>query len=47
MKLLKKWLLCYFYNPNKNNISKALDDLKYDNVILLGDFNIESEEENL
>ena len=46
----KKWLLCGGYNPNKNSINyflehigKALDTYlgKYDNIILLGDFNCE------
>ena len=38
----KKWLINCSYNPNKNNISKALDafSTKYKNVILLDDFNV-------
>ena len=52
----KKWLLCCSYNLDKNKIlphlhviSKALDDLskKYDNLILLGDFNNEPEAKNM
>ena len=44
----KKSLLCCSYNPNKNLINKHLDEIgrnldllssKYDNFILLGDFN--------
>ena len=46
----KKWLLCCSYNLNKTFITKHLDDIgrnrdlfssKYDNFILLGDFNSE------
>ena len=49
----KKWLLSCSYNSRKNNIGthlqiigKTLDKLitSYDNIILLGDFNVESEE---
>ena len=49
----KKCLFCCSYNPDKNQIvsrlhviSKTLDDLskKYDNFVLLGNFNNESEE---
>ena len=45
----KRWLINCSYNPNKNNIknhlekiSKALDafSTKYENIILLGDFNV-------
>ena len=45
----KKWLIHCSYNPNKNNIknhleiiSKALDafSTKYENIILLGGFNV-------
>ena len=52
----KKWLLCCFYNPHKSNIAnhlksicKILDKLSatYDNLILLGDFNVEPEEESI
>ena len=52
----KKWLLGYSYNPHRNkitphlrNISTTLDKLStdYENVILLGDFNVEVEEKNL
>ena len=44
-----KWLINCSYNPNKNNIknhfeiiSQALDTFstKYENIILLGDFNV-------
>ena len=54
--LRKKCLLCCSYNPDKNKtlsylpvICKALDDLskKYDNFILLGDFNNEQEEKSM
>ena len=47
----KKWLFCCSYNPNKNNISKHLHCLskgldtyisQYDNIMLLGDLNVES-----
>ena len=46
----KKWLLCCSYNPNKTFITKHLAEIgrnrdlfssKYDNFILLGDFNSE------
>ena len=49
----KKWLLSCSYNSHKNNIGthlqiigKTLDKLSasYDNIILLGDFNVEPEE---
>ena len=49
----KRWLLSCSYNSHKNNIGthleiigKTLDKLSasYDNIILLGDFNVESEE---
>ena len=52
----KTWLLCCSYNPHKNNIAnnlenicKTLDKLNttYDNLILLGDFNVEPEEESI
>ena len=44
----KKWLLCSFYNPNKNIISDHLEILRrnldlysaqYENLIMIGDFN--------
>ena len=47
----KKWLFCCSYNPNKNNISKHLHCLskgldtyisQYDNMMLLGNLNVES-----
>ena len=52
----KKWLLGCSYNPHRDkitphlrNISTALDKLStdYENVIPLGDFNVEVEEKNL
>ena len=52
----KKWLLGCSYNPHRDkitshfrNISTALGKLytDYENVILLGDFNVEVEEKNL
>ena len=52
----KKWLLCSSYNPHKSNIGnhlqnicKTLDKLSatYDNLILLGGFNVELEEESI
>ena len=52
----KKWLLYCSYNPHKSNIAnhlknicKTLDKLSatYDNLILLGDFNVEPEEESI
>ena len=45
----KKWLLCCYYNPNKNAIKSHLEILnkglasyssKYENFIVLGDFNV-------
>ena len=45
----KKWLLCCTYNPNKNKIqfrlenltkSLALNSSNYENLIILGDFNV-------
>ena len=52
----KKWLLSYSYNPHKSsienhlkNISKTFNKLRatYDNLILSGDLNVESEEESI
>ena len=52
----KKWLLGCSYNPHKekiishlNNLSTALDKLctNHENIILLGDFNVEVEEKNM
>ena len=47
----KKWLIFGGYNPNKKNIVKFLKEIvldfympKYDNFILLGDFNSEMSE---
>ena len=51
-----KWLFCCSYNPNKNNISKHLNCLskvldtyisQYDNIMLLGDLNVESQDPGL
>ena len=48
-----KWLISYSYNPNKSNIyshleslsrNLDLDFLKYDNYLVVGDFNISVEE---
>ena len=45
----KKWLLCCSYNPNKNNTQFYLENLtkslalyspSYENLIILGDFNV-------
>ena len=50
----KKWLLCCSYNPNKNSITNHLVEIgknndlfssKYENFILLGDFNSEPSEQ--
>ena len=44
-----KWLVSCSYNPNKNNINKNLEILstklalyssKYENIIIIGDFNV-------
>ena len=52
----KKWLLCFPYNPRKNNITNHLENIyktqdklsaTYDNLGLLGDFNAEHEEESI
>ena len=52
----KKWLLGSSYNPHKgkltspvSNLSTALDKLctDYENIILLGDFNVDVEEKNM
>ena len=52
----KKWLLACSYNPHRDkitshlkSISTALDNLssQYENIILLGDFNVETEEKNI
>ena len=52
----KKWLLGCLYNPHKEkttshliNLSTALDKLStdYENIILLGDFNVEVEKKNM
>ena len=47
----KKWLLCCSYNPHRNNIKPHLEILSrnldlysslYENIIILGDFNVET-----
>ena len=52
----KKWLLSCSYNPNKNNISNHLQRLrnsldlysaKYENIILIGDFNLSPEDSDM
>ena len=52
----KKWLLSCSYNPTRKNIlnhekniGTRLDQFSatYDNLILIGDFNVEPEEENV
>ena len=52
----KKWLLCCSYNPNKNLISTHLNEVgrhldlystKYDNILLLGDYNVELDNSHL
>ena len=52
----KKWLLSCSYNPTRKNIvnhvknnSTGLDQFSatFDNLILLGDFNVEPEEVNM
>ena len=52
----KKWLLSCSYNPNRKyivnhvkNICTGLDQFRAtsDNLVLIGDFNIEPEEENM
>ena len=56
MNLRKKWLLYCPYNPHKSNIAnhvknicKTLEKLSttYGNLILLGDFNADPEEESI
>ena len=55
-KSLKKWLLCCYYNLHKSNIEnhlkricKTLDriNISYDNLVMLGYFNAEPEEESI
>ena len=52
----KKWLLCCSYNPHKSNIANHLKNIcktrgklnsTYANLVLLGDFNAEPEEESI
>ena len=52
----KRWLLSLSYNPSKENIKTrlrtifrnlALSSSSYDNVIVLGDFNVGVEEVNM
>ena len=54
--LRKKWLFYCSYNPHKSNTANHLESFcktlgkliaTYDNLILLGDFNIEPEEESI
>ena len=49
----KRWLINYYYNPNNGNIESHLDSVsksldmhlkRYENVILLGDFNVSIED---
>ena len=51
-----KWLICYSYNPNRINVAthlgetgKALDTYskKYENTLLISDFNVEHNEANM
>ena len=51
----KKWLLSCSYNPRKSEIMDHLNEIgkhldshssKYDNYMLLGDFNVEPTEQN-
>ena len=51
-----KWLMCYSYNPNRINVAthlgetgKALDTYskKYENTLLISDFNVEQNEANM
>ena len=51
-----KWLLCCSYNPHKNQILNHLKEIgknidafssNYDNLILLGDFNVEPTEKHM
>ena len=48
----RKWLLCCSCKPNKNNVNMHLDCLsktlalyssKYENFIILGDFNVDTD----
>ena len=52
----KKWLISYSYNPKKSNIDSDLESFtqnldlffsKYNNVLVLGDFNVSVEEANI
>ena len=52
----KKWLFCCSYNPDKSNIAnhfksicKTLDKINvtHENLVLLGDFNVEPEEKSI
>ena len=52
----KKWLPSCSYNPNKNNTSNHLKQLrnsldlysaKYENIILIGDFNVSPEDSHI
>ena len=53
---LTKWLISYWYNPNRSNIYSHLEYLsrnvdlyssKYDNYLLVGNFNVSVEEANV
>ena len=53
---LTKWLISYWYNPNRSNIYSHLESLgqnldlyflKYDNYSLVGNFNISVKEANI
>ena len=50
----KKWLLCCSYKPHKNQIPNSRKEIgsnidvfssNYDNLVLLGDFNVEATEQ--
>ena len=52
----KKWLICCSYNPNRIFVSRHVDHIckgidtyskKHENVLLMGDFNIELKETNM
>ena len=51
-----KWLICCSYNPNRINVATHLDEIgkaldtysrKYENTLLIGDFNVEPNEANM
>ena len=52
----RKWLICCLFNPNRINVAthlgetgKTLDTYsrKYENTLLIGDFNVEPNEANI